>query len=189
MHTWWPPCWDDSLGRQTCCEVPTPSTFCCAAFARSEHKMHDPSCYCQHCLCFFFLAWAGLSDSGCCARSLQEAKNNKCSKKKLNKTNYGKQIARKKKVNGDSKLATLRRAGLTGINRSASNYGASATSTPSCADIFNNLLQCMLYILGLHARSVCSKLPLCVIAEPTRSQVRAAQQHLCRQSNEWLRWR
>ena len=30
----------------------------------------------------FFLAWAGLSDSGCCARSLQEAKNNK---KKLNK--------------------------------------------------------------------------------------------------------
>ena len=44
-------------GRQTCCEVPTPSTFCCAAFARSEHKMHDPSCYCQHCLCFFF--WRG----------------------------------------------------------------------------------------------------------------------------------
>ena len=30
----------------------------------------------------FFLARAGLSDSGCCARSLQEAKNNK---KKLNK--------------------------------------------------------------------------------------------------------
>ena len=30
----------------------------------------------------FFLAWAGLSDSGCCARSLQEAKNNK---KKHNK--------------------------------------------------------------------------------------------------------
>ena len=43
--------------RQTCCEVSTPptsSTFYCAAFARSEHKMHDPPCYCQHCLCFVY---------------------------------------------------------------------------------------------------------------------------------------
>ena len=63
-------------------------------------------------------------------------------------------------------------------------------STPIlCRHISTTCSSRMLYILGLHTRSVCSELPLCVIAEPTRSQVRAAQQHLCRQLYEWLRWR
>ena len=44
---------------------------------------------------FFFLAWAGLSDSGCCARSLQKAKNNK---KKLNKCKLRQANRSQKKV-------------------------------------------------------------------------------------------
>ena len=56
----------------------------------------------------FFLAWAGIGDSGCCARSLQEAK--KTRRSSIN-TNYGKQSAHKKvKLRAGQ---TLGRIGLT----------------------------------------------------------------------------
>ena len=55
-------------------EIPTTSLLTSRPETNWDQQITADSC--------IFLAWAGLSDSGCCARSLQEAKNNK---KKLNK--------------------------------------------------------------------------------------------------------
>ena len=45
--------------------------FAACSWININQEAANTSKFCQP------IAWAGLSDSGCCARSLQEAKNNK----------------------------------------------------------------------------------------------------------------